>query len=40
VEKENGWIRKAFGINGLNLKSELTGIIGLRKPMNYLWKIK
>ena len=26
VEKENGWIRKAFGINGLNLKSELTGI--------------
>ena len=26
VAKENGWIRKAFGINGLNLKSELTGI--------------
>ena len=26
VEKENGWIRKAFGINGLNLKSELSGI--------------
>ena len=26
VEKENGWIRKAFGINGLNLKSELTGM--------------
>lgn len=26
VEKDNGWIRKAFGINGLNLKSELTGI--------------
>ena len=26
VEKENGWIRKAFGINGLNLKSELTGV--------------
>ena len=26
VEKENGWIRQAFGINGLNLKSELTGI--------------
>ncbi len=25
VEKENGWIRKAFGINGLSLKSELTG---------------
>ena len=25
VEKDNGWIRKAFGINGLNLKSELTG---------------
>jgi len=26
VEKENGWIRQAFGINGLSLKSELTGI--------------
>jgi len=26
VEKDNAWIRKAFGINGLNLKSELTGI--------------
>jgi len=26
IEKENGWIRQAFGINGLNLKSELTGI--------------
>lgn len=26
VEKDNGWIRKAFGINGLNLKNELTGI--------------
>ena len=26
VEKDNTWIRKAFGINGLNLKSELTGI--------------
>lgn len=26
VAKGNGWIRKAFGINGLNLKSELTGI--------------
>ena len=26
VAKDNGWIRKAFGINGLNLKSELTGI--------------
>ncbi len=25
VEKENGWIRKAFGINGLSLKSELKG---------------
>ena len=25
VEKDNGWIRKAFGINGLSLKSELTG---------------
>lgn len=25
VEKDNGWIRKAFGINGLNLESELTG---------------
>jgi nucleotidyltransferase/DNA polymerase involved in DNA repair len=25
VVKDNGWIRKAFGINGLNLKSELTG---------------
>lgn len=26
VEKGNGWIRKVFGINGLNLKSELTGV--------------
>jgi nucleotidyltransferase/DNA polymerase involved in DNA repair len=26
VAKDNAWIRKAFGINGLNLKSELTGI--------------
>lgn len=26
VERDNGWIRKAFGIIGLNLKSELTGI--------------
>ena len=26
VKKDNVWIRKAFGINGLNLKSELTGI--------------
>ena len=26
VEKDNTWIRKAFGINGLSLKSELTGI--------------
>ena len=26
VERDNAWIRKAFGINGLNLKSELTGI--------------
>ena len=26
VECDNGWIRKAFGITGLNLKSELTGI--------------
>ena len=26
VEKDNAWIRKAFGINGLSLKSELTGI--------------
>lgn len=26
VERDNGWIRQAFGINGLNLKSELTGI--------------
>ena len=25
VSKDNAWIRKAFGINGLNLKSELTG---------------
>ena len=25
VEKENGWVRKAFGINGLSLKSELMG---------------
>lgn len=25
VAKDNGWIRKSFGINGLNLKSELTG---------------
>lgn len=25
VEKDNAWIRKAFGINGLSLKSELTG---------------
>ena len=26
IEKGNCWIRQAFGINGLNLKSELTGI--------------
>lgn len=26
IEKDNRWIRKAFGINGLNLKNELTGI--------------
>ena len=26
VERDNGWIRKAFGITGLNLKSELIGI--------------
>ena len=26
VEKDNAWIRKAFGINGLNLKQELSGI--------------
>lgn len=26
VKKDNAWIRKAFGINGLNLKSELTGV--------------
>ena len=25
VAKDNAWIRKAFGINGLSLKSELTG---------------
>ena len=25
VEKDNTWVRKAFGINGLNLKSELEG---------------
>ena len=26
VEKDNAWIRKAFGINGLSLKSELEGV--------------
>ena len=26
INKDNAWIRKAFGITGLNLKSELTGI--------------
>ena len=26
VKKDNAWIRKAFGINGLNLKQELLGI--------------
>lgn len=26
VEKDNGWIRKAFGINGLSLKQELMGV--------------
>ena len=26
VAKDNAWVRKVFGINGLNLKSELTGI--------------
>lgn len=26
VTRDNAWIRKALGINGLNLKSELTGI--------------
>ena len=26
VAKDNAWIRKAFGINGLSLKQELTGI--------------
>jgi len=26
VAKDNAWIRNAFGINGLNLKNELTGI--------------
>lgn len=26
VKKDNAWIRQAFGINGLNLKSELMGI--------------
>lgn len=26
INKDNSWIRKAFGITGLNLKSELTGI--------------
>lgn len=26
VERDNGWVRKAFGINGLSLKQELMGI--------------